>query len=127
VTDVCERALSEAGVNASDLGCILASANGDPVPDALEADGLAALNAKQVPVTAPKSLTGETLGAGGAIQLAAALAVRETGTVAPNRRCALDDKEPGLRLATQSTSTDNAAILVTALDPGGSVAAMVVA
>ncbi len=101
LANVCEKALAEAGVNAADLGCILLSANGDPTLDTVEMEAVAALGAGNVLVTAPKSLTGETLGAGGALQVAAALAVRATGTISP--------------------------VLAISLDAGGGVAAVVVA
>lgn len=128
VEAACAQALADAGVNVTDLACLLVSANGSGALDACEARGLAGLDAEGILATAPKSLTGETLGAGGALQVIAALSVLETRRVAPVAHLGSpDDCARGLRLAMESVRSDNAAVLVTTLDPGGSVVAFVVA
>jgi 3-oxoacyl-[acyl-carrier-protein] synthase II len=65
-------ALTDAEMTASDVGCLSASANGDVFWDRSEAHGVAAAlgeTANSLPMTAIKSMLGETLGAGGPLQV----------------------------------------------------------
>src|SRR5262249_41347692 len=65
------RALADADVRRVDV--VSASASGDPSLDALEATAIAATVGAETPVTAIKSVTGESLGAAGAMQAILAL------------------------------------------------------
>ena len=70
-------ALELSNLNTEDLGFVCAAANSSSAMDAIEAGALRkkGINA---PITAPKSITGETYGASGAMQVAvSALAVKE--------------------------------------------------
>jgi len=73
---VIREALEDAGVGPRDLAAVSASASGLPATDRAEAEGLAhALGegGASLPVTAIKSMLGESLGASGALQAAVLL------------------------------------------------------
>jgi 3-oxoacyl-[acyl-carrier-protein] synthase II len=82
-------ALSDAQMRADDIACLSASANGSVLADHHEAQAVAAIldgRARSLPVTAIKSMLGETLGASGAMQTVALLAAMREG-VLPGIRC----------------------------------------
>jgi 3-oxoacyl-(acyl-carrier-protein) synthase len=66
------QACAQAGIDASAIGFVAASANGSPDGDAMEASVIAG-RFPDVPVAAYKSKTGECLGASGTLSLACAL------------------------------------------------------
>ena len=70
-------ALQDAQISPGEVGCLSASANGSVLADRHEAQAVAAVfdgEASRLPVTAVKSMLGETLGASGALQTVALLA-----------------------------------------------------
>jgi 3-oxoacyl-[acyl-carrier-protein] synthase II len=70
-------ALQDAQMDPSDIACLSASANGSVLADRHEAQAIATVfkeGARDLPVTAVKSMLGETLGASGALQTVALLA-----------------------------------------------------
>ena len=75
-------ALAEANLSPADIGLLSASASGSVAADRAEANGVAAaLNGRcaSLPVTAVKSMLGETVGAGGTLQTVAAMQAMESG------------------------------------------------
>ena len=77
-------ALSDAQVHADDIDCLSASANGSVLADHHEAQAVAAIldgRARSLPVTAIKSMLGETLGASGAMQTVALLVALREGVL----------------------------------------------
>ena len=75
-------ALENARIAPGDVGGVFAAAAGLPDADQQEADALVSLfGPKEVPVVALKALIGETLGASGPLNLAAALSALETNTL----------------------------------------------
>jgi 3-oxoacyl-(acyl-carrier-protein) synthase len=81
-------ALQDAQMAPSDIACLSASANGSVLADRHEAQAIATVfkeRAHDLPVTAVKSMLGETLGASGALQMVALLAAMR------------DDVLPGIR------------------------------
>lgn len=75
-------AISRSGMTADSIEFVSASANGSITRDCSELSALAAVfgeRAKELPVTAIKSGTGETLGASGALQIAVALETLASG------------------------------------------------
>ena len=81
-------ALQDAQMDPSDIACLSASANGSVLADRHEAQAIATVfkeGAHDLPVTAVKSMLGETLGASGALQTVALLAAMR------------DDVLPGIR------------------------------
>jgi 3-oxoacyl-[acyl-carrier-protein] synthase II len=79
-----QSALADAGLQASDIGHVNTHGTATTAGDAAEAASLRTVfGARQVPVTATKSLTGHLLGAGGAVELVATLRALERGLVPP--------------------------------------------
>jgi len=81
-------ALQDAQMDPRDIACLSASANGSVLADRHEAQAIATVfqeGAHDLPVTAVKSMLGETLGASGALQTVALLAAMR------------DDVLPGIR------------------------------
>jgi 3-oxoacyl-[acyl-carrier-protein] synthase II len=81
-------ALQDAQMHPRDMACLSASANGSVLADRHEAQAIAAVfksGAHDLPVTAVKSMLGETLGASGALQTVALLGAMS------------DDVLPGIR------------------------------
>jgi 3-oxoacyl-[acyl-carrier-protein] synthase II len=79
-----EMACADAEVSLSEIDCISASANGSIEADKNEALAIHALwngASPQAPVTAIKSMTGETLGASGVLQVIALLETMRTGVM----------------------------------------------
>ena len=78
------QALLNSGIEAADIDCIVAHGTGTKLNDAAEAAAiLRVFGGRSVPVTAPKSVVGHTLGAAGAFSVAVgALAVRH-GLIPP--------------------------------------------
>jgi 3-oxoacyl-[acyl-carrier-protein] synthase II len=77
-------ALHDAQIRADDIDCLSASANGSVLGDRYEAQAVAAVldaQAASLPVTAIKSMLGETLGASGAMQTVALLAAMRDGVL----------------------------------------------
>ncbi len=91
-------AMQEADLDIDAIDCISASANGSPAMDAYEAQAVATVFGDRIdrlPVTAIKSMLGETLGASGALQTAAFLSTMQTNTLPGIRGLAgCDDRVP---------------------------------
>jgi len=79
-----DLALSDAEAAASEIGCLSASANGSLVQDRCEAQAVARIfgaRAQNIPVTAIKSMLGETLGASGAFQVVSMIETMRDGVL----------------------------------------------
>jgi 3-oxoacyl-[acyl-carrier-protein] synthase II len=77
-------AINEAEISPDEIDCLSASANGNPAGDRHEALGVAdalGSQARRLPVAAIKSMTGETLGASGALQVVALLETIRDGVL----------------------------------------------
>jgi 3-oxoacyl-[acyl-carrier-protein] synthase II len=93
-------ALQKAGLNASDINYINAHGTSTPVGDVAEVRAVKAVlgeNAKRVPVSSTKSMTGHLLGAAGVVETVVCVKAIETGVVpptinldAPGEECDLD-------------------------------------
>lgn len=71
ITRAMKDALKDAGLSPKEVGCISASANGSVRADQAEAVAIKALfngSGPEIPITAIKSMMGETLGAAGSLQ-----------------------------------------------------------
>jgi 3-oxoacyl-[acyl-carrier-protein] synthase II len=104
---------------------ILAAANGSLAGDRCELHALhRALppEARTVPITSIKPLTGETWGAAGALQVAAALTLMDTGHVPPILNLEQPDTPTGLALVRQvGLQRKIRSAWVNTVDPGGAV------
>jgi 3-oxoacyl-(acyl-carrier-protein) synthase len=125
VAQAVEAALEDAGASACDVDLVVASANGVPALEDVEARGLLrAFHGKLPPVTGVKRLTGEMGGSGAASAVAAVLALQHQrlfgalGGDAPRASLPFSPwakaMEAGVHL-----------VVVTALAAGGTVAALV--
>jgi 3-oxoacyl-[acyl-carrier-protein] synthase II len=79
----CRAALEDAGIEAKDVDIIASGVSGLRTFDEAETEALAAVFGKDAPVAAPKHVFGETLGAGGGMGMASALAWLEGGAPRP--------------------------------------------
>lgn len=94
------RALVDAGLSAGQVDCISAHATSTPIGDVLEAKGIEEVfgdYAKQLPVTALKSITGHATAACGALETLAAAGMLSAQRIYPIQN--LDDPDPLVRLA----------------------------
>lgn len=78
-------ALEDAGARAEDVGYINAHATGTPQGDREEAAALRGIFGENTPVSSLKGYLGHTLGASGALELAATLRMMEKGVLYPTR------------------------------------------
>lgn len=132
LTRAARLAMADAGCDRSEIAAVSASAHGGRRHDRAEAEGLAAAfgqGAGELPVTAIKSLLGEPMGAGGALQvamLAAALSSGQLpGTAGYEQR---DEELPplGIDAATRALPDRGGLGLATAIGMSGNCAALVI-
>jgi 3-oxoacyl-[acyl-carrier-protein] synthase II len=130
VASAIRQALAMAGVQASDLGAVIAHGTALAMQDRAEAAGIAAAlgpAAGTVPVTATKGVTGNLGAASGAADLAAMLMILKDGQVPPILNCDRPDTEAGLHVVVgQPAPLANKTLLVTTNAIGGQAAAVVV-
>jgi 3-oxoacyl-[acyl-carrier-protein] synthase II len=127
LTDVIHRALRDAGAGAAAIGAVVTSASGSPVLDAREAAGIRCSIGAAAPVTAIKSMLGDTLGASGALQAIVALESLRAGRLPGIAR--LDQPDPLIELplvAGGALPIQAARALVTAVAREGNCCALVV-
>jgi len=112
------------------LDYVSANANGSVLLDRNEADNISQFLSGQdgAPlVSSTKSLTGETLGASGALQMIAVLAAIETGFIPPSANLRKPDEGSGLNLILNAgLEKDVRRALMNTIDPGGSMVSFVV-
>jgi len=120
-------ALESAGIGAEPVACIIAAASGSRAADEMEARALQKVfgaRLAQIPVCAPKTALGESLGAAGAFgALIAALALRNQ-CVPPTAGFA-GETIGGIRLANRSQAIKGEVALVNAFSCDGNNAALV--
>ncbi len=119
------RALADASLTASDIGAVASSASGSPVQDRREASAIRATIGPSTPVTATKSMFGETLGASGALNAIAMVQSLRAGRL-PGI-VGLGDIDPTIDLALSPTvqPIKGRRGLVTAVAPEGNCHALV--
>lgn len=120
------RSIENGRLDPSDIDLVVASANGSPELDRIEARAIRRLLGG-VPVTAPKALAGECYGAGGGLLAAvAALAIKEGAAPGSSGTAYLDAECPVTLLRqTKQFGEGIKAVLVNALDPFGNVSSVV--
>lgn len=118
-------ALDDGDLSAEAIGCVFASGNGS-TSDLHEGRALAeSLLGSRVPVSAIKSMTGETLGGSGAQQAVAALGALEHGQVPGIKGLAQPEAAlAALDLSPLVRSPEGPAALITALSLDGAAAAL---
>ena len=120
-----ERALRDGGVPAAAIGAVAASASGSPVQDAREALAIRDVIGRTTPVTAIKSMVGETLGASGPLNAIAMIESLHDGRV-PGI-AGLDRLDPEIDLAVTPAvqRAGGSHALVTAVAAEGNCCALV--
>jgi 3-oxoacyl-[acyl-carrier-protein] synthase II len=94
-----ERALASAGLSARDIDHVNAHATSTPIGDEGEARALGRIlgeRVKDVPVTAPKSMLGHTLGAAGGIETGILALTLHKGLIPPTIN--YDEPDPACAL-----------------------------
>ncbi len=122
------RALEDGGVEAADLGAVLAHGTGLPSQDQSEAAGLAAaLEGAAVPVVATKGVTGNMGSSSGVADLIVALRLAGEGVLPPILNCDRPADGIDLDLVTgEPRSLEKDLVLATTSMVGGQTAAVVV-
>lgn len=125
-----QAALHDAGLSTTDIGAINAHGTGTVVGDRVEATSIATVfgvGPKAPWVHATKSLHGHTLGASGAIELAAVIASLNRASVPATRNLDVPDDLPvNVVAGSDQALTKSAAILSNSFAFGGSNACLVV-
>ncbi len=125
-----KTALEDAGLEAEDIDCILANANSTKGADAIEALAIKEVfgeKVKEVPVTAIKSMIGESLSNSGGAAVAAALGILERGMIPPTINLKEQDKKCGLNCVSgkaKAVKVNN--ILVNSFSPNGKNTSVVI-
>jgi len=124
------RALQEADVDAADIDFVSACANATRATDAMEVVSLKTLfgdRASRVPVSAVKSLIGESFSAGGALQVALALGAIARQQVPPSPAGDTNDFDLELNLVRErARSASVSTVLVQSIALTGSSSALVI-
>jgi 3-oxoacyl-[acyl-carrier-protein] synthase II len=122
-------ALADGGISSGDVDFVSTGASGARCEDEAEARALRAVFGRRVetlPITAVKSMLGETLGASGALQTVAALETMTTGRLPPVAGFDHMPEEyllPGI--ATRTSAIPAATALITTVGSDGNCAAIV--
>lgn len=117
IARVIESALESAGLTPEAVDLVVSAGNASKEGDAIEGRALSALCGDRAMVTAPKSLTGETSGTSGAMQVATALFSFDQGAVAATLQTSEVDPATGLeRLVIEPVEADVNTILVDTID-----------
>lgn len=120
-------ALKDAGMVPSDIDCISASANGSVQADKDEAFSINALcNGSRIPVTAIKSMLGETLGASGGLQAIDLLETMRTGILPGIPSLELGPEQPPLNICREPRSIRACCGLINAVGLDGYAAALLI-
>ncbi len=122
-------ALADAGCPASEIDYISSSANSSVALDRLEAEVIKEVfgsRAGRIPVSAIKSMTGESYSASGSMSLASAVGALKDGIMPPTVNCHEQDPACGLDcLPNQARKAELNKVLVTTTDPCGQNSAVV--
>ena len=122
------QALADAHAEPRDVEYVCAAANSEPALDLAEARGIRSIlgaPGAAVPVSSIKSMTGEILGASGALQAIATLGAIAAGRVPPTLNFeSLPVGTEHLNVAGQAVVTPIALALVNSIDRGGSIVSL---
>ena len=121
------QALEMSGIDAGAIGCVIASANGSPVGDEMEARALCAVfggRVTEIPVCAPKAATGEAMGASGAFAAVVAGLALDRQQVPPT--AGFLASETGLKLSAAAQPFSGEYALINAFSCDGNNAALVI-
>lgn len=114
-----EQALNNAHLKPQDIDCIFANANATKDADSIEAKAIEKIFGRQTPVTAIKSMTGETYSASGALSLAAAIGSLEGQYIPPTINIKSKDAECRINLIEKRTVKKIDKIMINTFSPDG--------
>ena len=126
-TAAVQQALTMAGIDAAAIGCIVASANGSPHGDEMEARALCKVfgdRLPEIPVCAPKAALGETMGASGAIAAVVAGLALDRQEVPPT--AGFSQSQTGLKLSSSPQPFSGEYALINAFSCDGNNASLVI-
>ncbi len=125
-----KKAISNSGLNISDIDYVSASANSVPMQDKLETVALKDVfgrYAYNMPVSSIKSMTGETFSAGGILQVAAAVGSTVYGFIPPTINYKERDDDCDLDyVANRSRTVRVNNVLINNFGPGGSNSSFII-
>lgn len=122
-----QRALEYSGVNADQIACVIASANGSPSGDEMEARALSGVFGSRVagiPVCAPKAALGECMGGSGALCAVIAGMALQRQEVPPTAGFAGTDTE--LKLSDKAQKVSGEYALINAFSCDGNNSSLVI-
>lgn len=124
---VMEMALADAGLAAGDITVIKAHGTGSPDNDSAEAAAMRGLFGERLPpFTGLKRYLGHTLGACGAVELAAFLGCLRAGFVPPTAGCAQPDPELRVTPLAAQQPARTGAVMLNFFGFGGNYASLIV-
>ncbi|HNV24197.1 MAG TPA: beta-ketoacyl synthase N-terminal-like domain-containing protein, partial [Candidatus Omnitrophota bacterium] len=121
-----ERALDNARLKPQDIDCIFSNANSTLEADVIEARAIEKIFGRQTPVTAIKSMTGETYSASGALALAAAIDALKEQYIPATINIKNKDSECRINLVTKKMKKKLERILINTFSPDGSNASFII-
>lgn len=121
------HALADAGIAAADIGAVVSSASGSPSLDLREGAGISTALGAAVPVAAIKSMTGEALGASGALQALTAVEALRSGRLPGVAGLTRVDPALTLTVSAETRPVHATRALVTTIAPEGNCCAVVLA
>lgn len=128
--DTMTKALKSADMKQNDIDYILSSANSVPQQDMLETQAIKEvfnIYAEKTPVSAIKSMVGESVSAGGILQVAAAVGSLEKDFIPPTINYKEKDPDCDLDYVPNQSRTEKVnQILVNNLGPGGNNATAII-
>lgn len=114
--------LEKTETNSQDIDCIFANANSTQDADTIEAKAIKKVfekNCDKIPVTAIKSMTGETFSASGGLALVAALGSLDQGSIPPCINLLETDSDCTLNLTNKARNQEIKKIMINAFNPNG--------
>lgn len=126
-TEAIEQALSNSGIGADRIACVIACASGSRAGDEMEARALRNVFGERLadlPICAPKAATGEAMGASGVIAAILAGSALENRCLPPT--AGFEDSEYGLKLSAKSLPISGEYGLVNAFGCDGNNASLVI-
>lgn len=124
---VMEMALADAGLAAGDITVIKAHGTGSPDNDSAEAAAMRVLFGERLPpFTGLKRYLGHTLGACGAVELAAFLGCLRAGFIPPTAGCAQPDPELRVTPLAAVQPAQKGAVMLNFFGFGGNYASLIV-
>jgi 3-oxoacyl-[acyl-carrier-protein] synthase II len=119
------QAIDDAGLTASDISAVIATANGSPALDAIEAEAIRAVLPPRVPVASFKGAIGESSG-GGAASIVGGLGCLAAGTLPGTVGFAQPDPACDVNVAAAARAASGPVFLVNSVASGGTIHSAVV-